>query len=133
MGKFTELDVLTYSSPFCEGSRRSRGRSSAKSLGTPPFPLADLPKTRDDSLWTDLRSEYGLSLAELSSLKNHVSERQEQHPVYSMKFLVKGALQSRGARGNVYKVLQTTPRKSKAQKTGFFFFFFLFFFFLFFA
>ena len=74
--------------------------------GTPPFPLADLPATRDDPLWLDLRKEYGLSLPELSSLKNHVSTQQQ--PVYSMAFLVKGALQSRGARGNLYKVLQAT-------------------------
>ena len=46
--------------------------------GTPPFPLADLPASRNDSLWTDLRNEYGLSLAELSSLKNHASEQQQQ-------------------------------------------------------
>ena len=44
--------------------------------GTPPFPLVDLPASRDDSLWADLRNEYGLSLAELSSLKNHVSGEQ---------------------------------------------------------
>jgi len=46
--------------------------------GTPPFPLADLPASLNDSLWADLRNEYGLSLAELSSLKNHVSEQQQQ-------------------------------------------------------
>jgi len=34
--------------------------------------------------------------------------RPQQQPVFSMTFLVKGALQSHEARGNVYKVLQTT-------------------------
>jgi len=46
--------------------------------GEPPFPLVDLPATRDDSIWTDIRSEYKLSLSELSSLKNRVGVGQHQ-------------------------------------------------------
>ena len=40
------------------------------SRGASPFPLNDLPRRRDDSLWGEIRNEYGLTLAELSSLKN---------------------------------------------------------------
>ena len=52
--------------------------------GIPPFPLRDLPTTRDELLWTEIRSEYSLTLAELSSLKNHACEEQHQRrpPLY---------------------------------------------------
>ena len=32
--------------------------------------FGDLPADRSDPLWTEIRSEYNLSLAELSALKN---------------------------------------------------------------
>ena len=50
------------------------------SQGTPAFPLSDLPKSRDDSLWGEIRNQYGLSLPELSSLKNYavVAPQQQQ-------------------------------------------------------
>ena len=34
------------------------------------FPFAGLPNDRNDSLWVDIRRECGLSLAEVSFLKN---------------------------------------------------------------
>ena len=34
------------------------------------FPFAELPNDRNDSLWVDIRRECGLSLAEVSVLKN---------------------------------------------------------------
>lgn len=46
--------------------------------GMPPFPLPDLPTTRDEPLWTEIRSDYSLTLAELSALKNHACEEQLQ-------------------------------------------------------
>lgn len=36
----------------------------------PPFPFEDLPAVRDDTLWAEIRTTYGLALAELSALKN---------------------------------------------------------------
>jgi len=40
------------------------------SQGSSAFPLNDLPKSRNDSLWAEIRNDFGLTLAELSSLKN---------------------------------------------------------------
>ena len=34
------------------------------------FPFGDLPHDRSDPLWTEIRREYGLSLPEVSALKN---------------------------------------------------------------
>ena len=38
--------------------------------GPTPYPLEDLPNDRNDDLWTEIRSEYGLTLPELAALKN---------------------------------------------------------------
>ena len=59
--------------------------------GRPPFSLADLPASRDDSLWGDLRNEYGLSLGELSSLKNYASQQPQQQPAFLVGAVVRGA------------------------------------------
>ena len=36
----------------------------------PPFPFDDLPVRDDPPLWTEIMNTYGLSLPELSALKN---------------------------------------------------------------
>ena len=63
-------------------SFESASRKLLEGVSQPPFPLADLPTRVEDPLWEALRAEYRLSLAELSSLKNHVSgQQQEQVPL----------------------------------------------------
>ena len=74
--------------------------------GTPRFPLIDLPTSRDDPLWEAVRDEYRLSLAELSSLKNYAHQQQQQQPAFLVGAVVRGAKQSNGARGNVFKFLE---------------------------
>lgn len=47
------------------------------SSATEPFPLTELPKLIHDPLWTDLKNQYNLTLAEVSSLKNHIVDQTE--------------------------------------------------------
>ena len=44
--------------------------SAKEKLEQNGFPFAGLPDDRNDSLWVDIRRECGLSLAEVSFLKN---------------------------------------------------------------
>ena len=44
--------------------------SAKEKLEQNGFPFAGLPNDRNDSLWGDIRTECGLSLAEVSFLKN---------------------------------------------------------------
>jgi hypothetical protein len=37
---------------------------------TAPFQFENLPTDRNDGLWSEIRTEYGLALEELSALKN---------------------------------------------------------------
>lgn len=43
-----------------------------------PYPIEDLPLDSNDTLWTLIRSEYGLTLPELGALKNYQQRRQNQ-------------------------------------------------------
>jgi hypothetical protein len=60
--------------PDFETSRTMAALEGKAALGfaklPPDFLFEDLPNDRSDPLWTEIRSEYNLSLAELSALKN---------------------------------------------------------------
>lgn len=71
--------------------------------------LAGVDLTDSDDM-KELYKTFGVvGFAAKSRLRAFILERQQRHrSVYSMTFLVKGAFQSLGARGNVYKTLQAT-------------------------
>jgi hypothetical protein len=66
--------------------------SAKEKLASPPdekvvFPLEDLPTTdRQDPAWTEIRKDYGLSLPELTALKNYAACLHQHPPQPNSKF-----------------------------------------------
>ena len=58
------------SSPSILLSARMKLEKGEPGKGLDPFPLSELPTDRNDNVWEAIRSEYGLSLVEISALKN---------------------------------------------------------------
>lgn len=89
---------------------RSNLKKALEKLGETP--LGDLPNTREDPLWNDIKKELDLSIFQLSALKNHVfptAPPPAKHPrraVFEVILIVRGASRSNGARGNVFKLLE---------------------------
>jgi hypothetical protein len=59
------------SSPYGAGS--SNLATAAAILERNGFPLSDLPRKTDDPLWSEMKAEYGLTLGQISALKNYVT------------------------------------------------------------
>jgi hypothetical protein len=64
----TNIHTATSSIRMSESTLESA--KSALASGNPPYPFSDLPNDRNDCLWTEIRTEYQLSLPQLSALKN---------------------------------------------------------------
>jgi TPR repeat protein len=58
------------------GSTSSTIDSAKAKLETHQFPLADLPRAVDNPLWKEMRTEFGLTLSEVSALQNFVYVQQ---------------------------------------------------------
>ena len=84
------------------------------------FPLTSLPNDRNDLLWETIRSDYQLSLAELSTLKNSIFDNQPVAvvPAAAAAAASSGAYEVEPVAEEKIKKKRSRPRKDDVNEDG---------------